>query len=116
MAEPLNALAGHRDVPGSGVVLTVVKRDEVVVWLIGELDLSVAAELDEVAEHAPRVARWLTIDASRVTYCDSVLPRFIAKVSETMYVSVRRPSAIFVDILALSGLAHRVLVDGAPHT
>jgi anti-anti-sigma regulatory factor len=116
MIEPLIAATGRRDVPRSESVLTVVKGDEVVVWLIGDLDLSVAAELDEVAEHAPRVARWLTIDASRVTYCDSVLLRFIAKVSETMYVSVRRPSAIFADILALSGLAGRMLVEGAPHS
>src|SRR5690348_2327675 len=82
-----------------GCVLTVVKRDEVVVWLIGELDASVGPALDEVATHAPRVARWLTIDASRVTFCGTTLLRFIATVSQTMHVSVRRPSVIFADIL-----------------
>ena len=91
-------------------MLTVVKSDEVVVWLIGELDLAVAAELDEIADQAPRVASWMTIDCSRVTCCDTTVLQFISRVSETMYVSVRRPSTIFTDILALSGLAHRVHV------
>lgn len=114
MLEQFIPVAGRRAAQRPGSVHAVVKSDEVVVWLIGEVDLAVAAELDDVAEQAPRVARWLTIDGSRVTYCDSTLLRFIAQVSDSMYVVVRRPSAIFADILTLSGLANRVLV-GSVH-
>lgn len=114
MLEPFSPVAGRRDVERSGSVLTVVKSDEVVVWLIGEVDPAVAAELDEVADQAPWVARWLTIDGSRVTYCDTTVLRFISRVTESMYVIIRRPSPILAELLALSGLDQRVLVGSGP--
>jgi anti-anti-sigma regulatory factor len=113
MLEPLIPIDDPPCVRRPGSVHAVFKSNEVVVWLIGELDISIGPELDELAEEAPRVANWLTIDASRVTYCDTTFLRFIAEVSEDMFVSVRRPSTIFTDILALSGLARRVRVESA---
>ncbi len=89
-------------------MLVVVKRDEVIVWLVGDVDVNLSLQLHDVAQEAPRVARRLVVDGSRVTFCDSTLLRFIAIVSASMPVTVRRPSQIFADILAFSGLSDRV--------
>ena len=92
--------------PGS--VLTVLKDDEVIVWLIGEIDGSLALDLQVIAEEAPRCARSLVLDGSRVTFADSTVLRFIAIAAADMQLTIRRPSPIFSDILAFSGLDPRV--------
>ncbi len=97
--------------PGS--MLIVAKKDEVIVWLMGDIDISLALQLHEVSVEAPRVASRLVLDGSRVTFCDSTLLRFISIVSASMPVTVRRPSRVFTDILAFSGLTHRVTLVGA---
>jgi anti-anti-sigma regulatory factor len=97
-----------------GCVLTVLKRDDVVVWLIGEVDLNVAADLHDIAERAPRVGRRLVIDGSRVTFCDSTVLRFISSLAAVLPVTIRRPSRVFADILAFSGLAPQVSIQNGP--
>jgi ABC-type transporter Mla MlaB component len=99
------------DKQAPGCVLTVVKRDEVLVWLIGEIDVSVALDLAQIAEHAPRVADRLVIDASRVTFCDSTIAHFLDRVADAMPVVVRRPSQLFADFLAATGLYPQVFVQ-----
>jgi hypothetical protein len=98
------------DPPGS--LLIVAKPGEVVVWLIGDIDINLSLELHDVAVEAPRVADRLVVEGSRVTFCDSTLLRFLSIVAGSMPVTVRRPSRIFSDILAFSGLNHRVTVTG----
>jgi hypothetical protein len=97
----------------AGWVLTVLKPDEVIVWLIGEIDMSLTSDLDQIASHAPRVSDVMTIDGSRVTFCDSALLHFIAMSSQYMLVTVRRPSRILVDVLRFSGLSDRVFINPA---
>jgi hypothetical protein len=97
--------------PGS--LMIVAKKDEVVVWLIGDIDINLSLELHDVAVEAPRVASRLVLDGSRVTFCDSTLLRFISIVCGSMPVAVRRPSRVFADILAFSGLTRRVTILGA---
>ena len=97
-----------------GCVLTVLKGDAVVVWLIGEVDLNVAADLNDIAEQAPRVGRRLVIDGSRVTFCESTALRFIASLGAALPVTIRRPSRVFADILAFSGLAQHVSIQNDP--
>jgi hypothetical protein len=94
-----------------GCVLTVAKPDEVIVWLIGEIDSALGIDLARVAEHAPRVARRVVIDGSRVTFCDSTVAHFVALTAAVMPVVVRRPSRLLVDLLATTGLYHQVIVD-----
>jgi anti-anti-sigma regulatory factor len=110
MFEPSSPFAVSTDHQLPGCVLTVARRDEVIVWLIGEIDLSVAPDLAQIAEHAPPVAGRLVIDGSRLTYCDSSLAHFISVMCDSMQVVVRRPSQVFADLLAATELYHRVLV------
>lgn len=98
----------------SGYVLTVLRRDHVIVWLIGEIDLNLALDLDDIAEHVPRVTQQLVIDGSRVSFCDSTLLRFVATVAVALPVTIRRPSPIFADILTLSGLREQVSIHSEP--
>jgi hypothetical protein len=117
----MTQLMGHDDdvagldhnVRPAGWVLTVLKPDEVIVWLIGEIDLSLTYDLDQIASHAPRVSDAMTIDGSRVTFCDSALIHFITVASQYMLVTVRRPSRILVDILRFSRLSDRVFITPA---
>jgi hypothetical protein len=106
------------DVPRCGLatssVLTAFYRDQVFVWLRGEVDLALAPDLDAVAAHAPYLARRLTIDAARVRFCDSNVVNFIVRTSSAMPVTVRRPSSPFSDLMAAAGLAQLVSIDHAP--
>jgi anti-anti-sigma regulatory factor len=117
----MTQLMGHDDdvagldhhVRPAGWVLTVLKPDEVIVWLIGEIDLSLTDDLDQIASHAPRVSDVMTIDGSRVTFCDSTLIHFMTVASQYMLVTVRQPSRILVDILRFSRLSDRVFINPA---
>lgn len=88
-----------------GQLLTVLRSGHLVVWLFGDVDPALAAELDLVAAHAPRVADRLTIDGSRVTFCDTTLLRFIAHMASVLPVTIRRPTRMFVEILTFAGLS-----------
>jgi anti-anti-sigma regulatory factor len=115
MFEPSSPFAVSTDHQLPGCVLTVARRDEVIVWLIGEIDLSVSPDLEQIAEHAPPVAGRLIIDGSRLTYCDSTLAHFISVMSDSMQVVIRRPSRVLVDLLVATDLYHQVLVQaGSP--
>ena len=116
MSELSHSTVGDPHNRTRGSVLTVLKPDEVLVWLIGDIDVSAAPQLDDIAERAPQVATRLTIDGSRVTFCDTTVLRFVSRVTGSMQVAVRRPSRLFADILAFSGLSvtllpHRVEGD-----
>lgn len=104
-------LAQSIDRQPPGCVLTVAKRDEVIVWLVGEIDSSVALDLAQVVDNAKRMVPRLVIDGSRVTFCDSTLVGFIADAVDHMEVVVRRPSRLFVDLLAATGLYRHVVVQ-----
>ena len=93
-----------------GCVLTVAKRDEVIVWLVGEIDSSVALDLTQVVDDAAGTATRLVIDATRVTFCDSTLANFIGHAANAMEVVVRRPSRLVVDLLVTTGLYRHVVV------
>jgi hypothetical protein len=111
MIESSTAIGVPTDEQVPGCVLTVAKPDEVIVWLIGEVDSTLGVDLARVAEHAPRVARRLVVDGSRVTFCDTTVSHFIALTAAVMPVVVRRPSRLLVDLLATTGLYHQVSVD-----
>jgi anti-anti-sigma regulatory factor len=97
-----------------GCVLTVLRGHAVIVWLIGDVDASVASDLDDIARYTPDVASRLVIDASRVTFCDSIVLRFIATVAAAVPVTIRRPSRLFADILAVSGLSENPWIQREP--
>ena len=96
-----------------GCVLTVARRDEILVWLIGEIDPSVGPDLLRIARHGLPAAPRLVIDVSRVTFCDSTLLRFLSEVGGVMQVVIRRPSRLVVELLSASGLLRQVLVQAA---
>jgi anti-anti-sigma regulatory factor len=111
MIESTSPVAVTTDRQPPGCVLTVAKPDEVIVWLIGEIDASLGLDLATIAEHAPRVAHRVVIDGSRVTFCDTTVTHFIELTAAVMPVVVRRPSRLLADLLAATGLYQQVLVD-----
>ena len=56
----------------AGCVLTMLGHGHTTIWLVGEIDLAVSAELADIALHATRVDQFL-IDASR-RLADEALP------------------------------------------
>jgi anti-anti-sigma regulatory factor len=98
----------------SGCVLTVLKGDDVIVWLIGELDASIAMDLREIAEQMPGRAQRLVIDASRVSFSDSTVLRFIATMAASVPVTIRRPSRVFADLITISGLPKNPWIRNEP--
>ena len=96
-----------------GCVLTVLREDRVIVWLIGEVDLILAPDLEAIGRHARRAASRMTIDASRVTFCDSTVLTFVEAMTREMPVAIRRPTRVFTDILAFARLSSEVSIHPA---
>jgi anti-anti-sigma regulatory factor len=98
----------------AGSVLTSIELGRAVVWLRGEIDLTLAAELAELAGHARDLGPHVVLEVSRMTFCDSTLVNFIAAISAQVAVTVRRPSLPLVDLLEICGLTDRVQVAHFP--
>ena len=89
----------------AGSVLTSVESGRAVVWLRGEIDLALAADLIELAAHVGDLGPHVVLEVSRMTFCDCTLVNFIAAVSAQVAVTVRRPPRLLVDLLQICGLA-----------
>lgn len=97
----------------SGWVISVPHRDHLVVWLCGEVDLSVEPELAMIATQLPVVAREIVIDSSWLTFCDVTVARFVTALPPDVAVTARRPSRLFLDVLSVCGVVSRLKLDYA---
>ncbi len=96
--------AGFRDswLTTSCSVITVLQPRQVVVWLLGEIDVAAAGELEVIASQVPRVRDRLVVDLSGVSFCDVTLARFIAISRERVEVRVRNPPRLARDLISLT--------------
>jgi anti-anti-sigma regulatory factor len=92
----------------AGSVLTSIELGRAVVWLRGEIDLTLAADLAELARHARDLGPHVVLEVSRMTFCDATLINFIAAISAQVAVTVRRPPRLLVDLLEICGLSDHV--------
>jgi hypothetical protein len=95
----------------SGWVISLLHDDQVVVWLCGEIDLTVEPALAVVATQLPAAARELVIDSSWLTFCDLTVATFVAALPPEIAVTVRRPSRLLLDLLSVAGLESRLKLD-----
>ena len=95
----------------SGSALTLEHDDEIILWLFGDVDLALSEELDAVSGHALRLGHALTVEASRIAFCDLTFVDFLAPLASVLTVRVRRPSLSIVQLLALTGVLSRLKVE-----
>jgi anti-anti-sigma factor len=87
-----------------------VHRNETVVRLEGEIDLSASEQLEELRRTLPPATRRVVLDVTGVTFCDGTLAGFVADLARVMPVSVRPPHRLVVELLRIAGLAGEVAV------
>ena len=75
-----------------GLVLTTIQPGRAIIWLVGEIDRSVSADLQEVVRtirgHAPHVV----VDPTRMTSCDRTLAGFLRTLRAVATITIRRPT------------------------
>jgi hypothetical protein len=97
----------------SGWVITMRHGDHLVVWLCGEVDLSLEPELAMIATQLPVAVREVVIDSSWLTFCDLAVGRFVGALPPDVAVLARRPSRLFLDVLSVCGVRSRLKLDYA---
>lgn len=109
---PVFALPSALESDGS--VLTSIEPGRAVVWLRGQIDLALAADLADLAAHVSDLGPHVVLEVSRMTFCDSTLVNFIAAISEQVAVTVRRPPRWLVDLLDICGQSDHVQLARFP--
>lgn len=74
------------------------------VWLEGVIDIACEQMLDGVALMLRRDSRAVTVDMSRVTFCDARLTNFIAELQHDHSTCLRDAPRIALDLMTLAGL------------
>jgi STAS domain-containing protein len=97
----------------AGTVVTVIQADHCVVWLCGEVDLAMEPDLASLAFNVPRLGDRLVIDTSHVTFSDATLLRFLAAVAGGLEVTIRHPTTLLLDLLAVAEMTELVKVEVA---
>jgi anti-anti-sigma regulatory factor len=92
----------------SGSVWTSVEQGHEVIWLNGEVDLTLAQDLDNLVVHARDLGFHTVLDCSQMMFCDCTVATFIAALSDQVFVTLRRPPSSLVDLLAMCDLTDRV--------
>ena len=77
-------------------------------WLQGEVDLALAQDLDRLVLHARDLGFHTVLDCSQMTFCDCTVVSFIAALSDQVFVTLRRPPSLLMDLLAMCDLTDRV--------
>jgi hypothetical protein len=95
----------------AGNIVTIFRQGYTVVWLIGEIDLAVDADLSRLAVECPRSGGHVVVDTAHVTFCDGTLSRFVSQVVASTPVTVRRPTRLVLDVLKVTGLRPSVKLD-----
>jgi hypothetical protein len=84
----------------AGKVLTVVEHD-----------LAVAYDLGEICRHSSQLGDNLVVDTSAMTFCDTTLFNFLGCIGERLKVTVRHPTRLYLDLLALCEREETALVS-----
>jgi hypothetical protein len=94
-----------------GLVLTTIQPGRAIIWLVGEIDRSLTADLDEVVRtvigHAPHVV----VDPTRMTSCDLTLADFLRAVGAVAAITIRRPTPALRQRLRSWGLTNLQIAD-----
>lgn len=89
----------------NGEAVALVEPDHVVVWLHGDIDATLSAELNGLLKDLDELRLPVVLDASRVTFCDSSGLSFVLRLMGCgLPVSLREPSKallVLLDALAL---------------
>lgn len=91
-----------------GTLLSVLDGQEAVIWLKGEIDLTLAGELSHVAALLPRRVTEVVLDASGITFCDGTLTAFIEALLEHRTIWLRQPAPLVTDFLRVVGLGDQL--------
>lgn len=98
MRNPLSVVADIG--PPHGEAVALVEADQVVVWLHGDIDVTMHAELDGLLNDLDDLRLPVVIDASNVTFCDSAGLGFVIRLMGCgLQVTLRRPSAALQQLL-----------------
>jgi hypothetical protein len=97
--------------PAGDVAVRVV-AGQLTVSLIGEIDLAQRPRLTALARTLRRVNEPVVVDLADVTFGDATLARFLADVLDRGTTTVRAPTRIMCEFLALYDVqdGHRVVV------
>jgi hypothetical protein len=94
-----------------GLVLTTIQPGRAIIWLVGEIDQSVSADLQEVVRtlhgHAPHVV----VDPTRMTSCDRTLAGFLRALRAVAAITIRRPTPALRRLLLSWGVTDIQLAD-----
>jgi hypothetical protein len=116
MAAQLETVAGPVT-PLPGCVLTVLQPHRAVVWLVGEIDIALTADLRDIADHIfDTGTTTLVVDGSRLRFCDATLATFLAAALRHGTVTIRRPPKLLTDYLTIVGLHDAVKIDSRNST
>ena len=97
-----------------GYVLTSIEPGRAVLWLGGDVDLTLADDLAELEGHLRDLAPHLVLEVSSTSFCDSTLINFVASVCDDVSVTIRRPPRLLVDLLAVCALTDQVTLASFP--
>lgn len=76
-----------------GEAVALVEIDHVVVWLHGDIDVTMADELRQLSSDLSDLRLPVVLDASRITFCDSAGLSFVLRLmSSGLQVALRDPS------------------------
>lgn len=92
----------------SGGVTTVIVEEEALVWLHGDIDLSLRPVLGDLAARLAADPRRVVVDTAGLTFCDATLAGFLVEILDRVPVSVVAPSRRVREFLVLYGLADRL--------
>jgi hypothetical protein len=106
---------GSRDIRmvPAGTVVTVLQDDHAVLWLCGEIDLSMEQDLASVVFNAGRLGSHVVIDSSHVTFCDATLLKFLSSLTRDLPVTIRHPTPLVLELLAISDMISTVKIDAS---
>lgn len=77
-----------------GEAVALVETDHVVVWLHGDIDMTMTDELRQLLDDLDDLHLPVVLDASHVTFCDSAGLSFVLRLmSSGLQVTLREPSA-----------------------
>jgi RNA polymerase sigma-70 factor (ECF subfamily) len=97
-------------------LLISLEHEHAVVWLHGEIGLSLAEDLTTFAAHLRQLGLPVYLEVSQMTFCDSTLANFLDDLLREVPVAICQPHKPLVQLLQIWDLAHRVLIAPARPT
>ena len=107
-----NTFPDDSQAPAAGSAITVMRSGHAVIWLLGEIDISVQGELATIAFAAAGLGTPLVIDPTHMTFCDNTLTAFLVSLTtQGAAVVVRNPTRLMLEWLTVAGVTDLVKLE-----